>query len=292
MCDFTKYLPVDVNELIAKKVDLKSYPNFMATCKSTRSNITQQDYLENVVKNVETRLNNMIEVVKDYNTALNDKEARRRIGDTLLKAMNSKLMKHKGSFTREVYDDMGCIYEAVKKNIQTTDEEIHKVWIHHTRGLPYDDSLLPVLDELRNVVIIKNNIYYQKISYRDGDDRLILNFIYGFPNDELWIKFYCKTQGQDMYTDIRNGHDYIPEATVAPQGPWISFKVTPQHIKGLAELIVYRVGVDTMMLGTHHVSTLRRWCKSYIISDETYQDAFDNVVNQKSYRKKFLNILG
>lgn len=293
MCDFTKYLPADINGIIAKKVDLESYPRFMATCKSTRSHISQKQYIENVVKDVEARLNSLIEVVKEYNSAFNDKEMRCRIADTLLQKMYHKLNELSSSsvsrqeMDRHNYHLRSLLYSVLAK-VQTTPEEIVKVWKNHSIDSPYDKSLIPVLEELRNSVI-NDNAYCQDVSYKNGNDTLTFNFSFDFSKDKFTLGFFCSTN--EHYLGFKDFRKYIPGATT-DHNVMIFLDDTPQNIRGLAELIVYEIGVDIMIHGTDVVSNIKRMHNGYFISAETNQGAFDSAVDPHTYMKRILDILG
>lgn len=297
MTDLLTSLPLDMQYEIANKVDLQTIPCFMATCSSISSHFTNDFYTKLIVIDVVKRINNVIDVIKDYHTLFHSNDVQKRIAKQLLKHSFHMFENSKQSWNivslsnlwndiiREVIVDIGCSYD-----------DVLKAWIKMNRNLTLRDEEQVVVDSLMKTLMKPPNKYDLTFEHVDskGQGRYYIQFSLSLKDINNPIASFAI---QDIITEREQQDDckelvsMIPTAVMDQDG-FININLTNENLKGMVEYIVKVFGTETFMFEPDLVSYIE---VGSMLWYGMSMGPFNNIINQEMsadvFRDKIIDIL-
>jgi hypothetical protein len=290
MSNFLTVLPVDVQYEIANRIDLQTLPCFMVSCKYTSSIFTNEYYFKRVTDNVEKRLNDLIDVIKEYHISLHKNDISEKIVRRILKKID--YLFEKADYFRKLAI-LECIDKIKKKvvdDIGCSTNTIALVSILMNSDIPLDYEQQRVAHSLIKSLLPPSE-YTVKFQYTA---RHYIEFTLSLedinkPTVSFMILNMAYKENQNK-TNESLVH-MIPTAVIDKDG-WINFDLTNNNLRYMVEYVLKVFGNDTFMFKTHIVSNIEVWDDLWFrLSFDAFSDIVDDEMSAEVYKNQIINIL-
>lgn len=295
MSDLITILPVEMQHEIANKIDLQSLPYFMSACKTTSAEFNNTYYINRIADNVETRLSDVIDVIKEYHISLHKNDVWERIAKKILKETYKIYHKAKGLEKVRIYECLDQIKTIVVNDTGCPRDTVTQVWMMMNIDVSFNNQLQHIADSLIKSLLPKSE-YTVNFQYIDRKERGRYYIQFSLCLEDInkpTVAFYI----QDLVTEREQHEDYkklvymIPTAVIDADG-WTHFELTSPNLRAMVEYVLKVFGNETFMFETDMISYIEVWNNLwFLISSDTFSNIVKDEMSGDVFRNKLIDIL-
>lgn len=286
-------LPFDVIENVVKHLDIHSILKFRCSCKTSNNLATEEIFKTTLIRTVNQRLNDIIELIQKYHKMLNQTSVRKTVVHTLLNQLYL-LFKQK---PLEYLSFIEYMFRVVSENANCSRDDVVRVWFRYMNSFSIVNENQTIIDELESFVLSKR--FSLLFVYTDCNNQgkyyiqLEINFddeqhpLLGFTMQDIINDKHTNKEDMRNYLDVKDA-EY-------DQDGFIRFEVSKSNILALSKFIVDVMGLDVFVFEPNMVSyinchTRLCHCIEYDFQSFTEQQ-INKFVSREEYRDNIIDIL-
>lgn len=254
MTDFINIVPIDVAIHIANQLDVKSFPNLLATCRYFNTN-TKVSFHNKVCDNIEMLITHIIDIIIEYDQFIFDTENKYQVTKDICKAIFKNILDAK---TAQDMDFLLTLLEhPITKIVELVDgneQDVHLVLNQVSSEETLEEEFQKqVLNAIQDCLFTKEyNVEFELLdNNKDVKYTCGVNVNLQKEIPELKVKMIDEDSNIDLCVNpfSENIDDYIKNAEITCDGE-VAFTATKESIKGLTRYIckVFGNGVFTHQL--------------------------------------------
>lgn len=282
-------MPLDVIDAIVSHTDVYSIPYLKTTCKTLSNRITNERYDSMVAQHIKKKLEDVINVVKQYHEAITNKDVEEQLFKRLLNQLYSRF------YGKKVYF---ALQQHVRSETSFTYQQCFETYKRYITNQPLEQNDDVIIDSLKKFVIGTDKSVYI-VSFNFIDRMLDKKMYYCVVNlqfhDTGDIKMNFSIQNQKIINTVTIDAAFGMSVNLNLRNKSVKraeIFVTDTTLTELSECIVQEIGREICLSHIQVVNNIEKWIGPLTKYEEKLFDIYvDSLINPYNYRHEIINIL-